>query len=208
MNTGLQKSIKKNKEQTRRERIALFAGILCLMLAFSVYFLSQREDIQRKFIYPYPYQEITLKYAEKYGVDSSLVAGVIMSESKFNHKVHSDKGAVGLMQLMPETAQSISENLGEGICTEEELHEPDRNIRYGTWYLSSLAEEFQGNEVLMLAAYNAGRGNVHSWMEEYGWEYDFSSIDEIPFSETKGYVRDVLNNQAKYKQLYRENTSE
>lgn len=208
MNTGLHERIQKNREQTRRERIALVAGFLCLIMAFSVYFLSQREDIQRKFMYPYPYQEITLKYSSKYGVDSSLVAGVIMSESKFKHEVHSDKGAVGLMQLMPETARSISESLGEGSCTEEELHEPERNIRYGTWYLSSLAEEFHNNEVLMLAAYNAGRGNVHSWMEEYGWDYDFSNIDEIPFSETKGYVRDVLSNQSKYRQLYSGTKSE
>ncbi|MBQ1889509.1 MAG: lytic transglycosylase domain-containing protein, partial [Selenomonas sp.] len=87
---------------------------------------------------------------------------------------------------------------------EEGLHEPDRNIRYGTWYLATLQKEFHGNDVLALAAYNAGRGNVQEWMKENDWSYDFADIEAIPFKETREYVRQVLADQKKYRELYPE----
>ena len=106
-----------------------------------------------------------MKYAAIYNVDSNLTAAVIKSESKFKHTATSHRGAVGLMQLMPETAEWIAEQLNDKSYSVEGLHEPDRNIRYGTWYLAELEREFQGNDILALAAYNAGRGNVKAWME-------------------------------------------
>jgi soluble lytic murein transglycosylase len=111
------------------------------------------------------------------------------------------------MQLMPDTAAWIAKQLDDQDFSLERLHEPDMNIRYGTWYLSSLRDEFQGNEVLMLAAYNAGRGNVHEWMDTYGWTMDFSAVDEIPYEETKAYVASVLKNKKKYEALYGKNGS-
>ena len=68
------------------------------------------------------------------------------------------------------------------------------NIKYGTWYLSELQTEFEGNEVLALAAYNAGRGNVYEWMEKYHWDIDFKDYTKIPFPETREYVKRVLEN--------------
>ena len=103
---------------------------------------------------------------------------------------------------MPETAVWIAGQLDDTQFSVSSLQEPWCNIRYGTWYLGSLQEEFRGNEVLMLAAYNAGRGNVLEWMEKYGWDYDFQDVDAIPFRETEEYVRSVLKNKAKYYQLY------
>ena len=105
------------------------------------------------------------------------------------------------MQLRPETAVWIAGQLDDTQFSVSSLQEPWCNIRYGTWYLGSLQEEFRGNEVLMLAAYNAGRGNVLEWMEKYGWDYDFQDVDAIPFRETEEYVRSVLKNKAKYYQL-------
>ena len=83
------------------------------------------------------------------------------------------------------------------------MYEPEKNIKYGTWYLASLNEEFFGNKVLVLAAYNAGRGNVHEWMEKYGWDENFSDYKQIPFPETREYVQKVLKYERKYKLLYK-----
>jgi soluble lytic murein transglycosylase len=83
-----------------------------------------------------------------------------------------------------------------------QLNDVQTNIRMGTWYLAYLLKEYDGNEVLALAAYNAGRGHVDSWMDEYGWDKNFKKIEEIPFTETREYVRIVLLNERQYKKLY------
>ena len=145
-----------------------------------------------------------MKYAEIYHVDSNLTAAVIKSESKFKHTALSHRGAVGLMQLMPETAEWIAGQIGDKSYNVESLHEPDRNIRYGTWYLAELQREFKGNDVLALAAYNAGRGNVKAWMDENNWSYSFHDIDAIPYKETRDYVRQVIGDRKKYRELYPE----
>ncbi len=207
MAESLRMRIRKKRDEERRRWYALCIGLAVVFLAFGIFFLFQREDMQKSYLYPYPYQEITEMYAATYHVESSLVASVIMSESKFKNDVHSHRGAIGLMQLMPDTAAWIAKQLDDQDFSLERLHEPDMNIRYGTWYLSSLRDEFQGNEVLMLAAYNAGRGNVHEWMDTYGWTMDFSAVDEIPYEETKAYVASVLKNKKKYEALYGKNGS-
>jgi len=106
------------------------------------------------------------------------------------------------MQLMPETALWISEQIDDKEYNPGELHEPQKNIEYGTWYIASLEKEFEGNDVLALAAYNAGRGNVHDWMEENHWGMDFREVSAIPYEETRVYVMSVLKNRQKYWELY------
>ena len=192
--------MKQRSEQ--RQRYALLAGICVVLMAFVVYFVTQIEPVQKKYLYPYPYQELVQQYAAKENIDSALVASVIMNESKFKNEVHSHRGAIGLMQLMPETAEWIAGQIDDSSFSLDKLHEPETNIRYGVWYLASLKKEFEGNEILALAAYNAGRGNVHEWMEERGWTLDFSRVNEIPYEETRAYVASVLRNKVKYERLY------
>lgn len=189
------------KKLQRQKLIRLF-GILFLVLSGLLYIGYHLDSVQRKMFYPYPYQETVEKYAIKYRVDSSLCASVINKESKFKNEAESHRGALGLMQLMPETAKWIAEQIHEKDFTVEKLRDPETNIRFGVWYLSSLQSEFKYNETLMLAAYNAGRGNVHEWMEEYGWDYEFNEPKRIPFDETKEYVADVIKGKAKYRKLY------
>ena len=192
--------MKQRSEQ--RQRYALLAGICVVLMAFVVYFVTQIEPVQKKYLYPYPYQELVQQYAAKENIDSALVASVIMNESKFKNEVHSHRGAIGLMQLMPETAEWIAGQIDDSSFSLDKLHEPETNIRYGVWYLASLKKEFEGNEILALAAYNAGRGNVHEWMEERGWTMEFSRVNEIPYEETRAYVASVLRNKVKYERLY------
>ena len=111
---------------------------------------------------------------------------------------------LGLMQLMTDTAMWIASQIHDDSFTLDKLYDPKTNIRYGTWYLASLKREFKGNEVLMLAAYNAGRGNVKQWMEKYNWGFDFSDHEKIPFDETRGYVAKVLQNKQAYLTLYKD----
>ena len=175
---------RKNSEKRTRKSISLACGLLLFLCCFAVYFLSQTEWMQKNYLYPYPYRETVEHYASTYGVDSSLAAGVIQAESRFRVDVQSHRGAVGLMQLMPDTI--IEHTL----------------FRYGIWYLAALQKEFDGNDILALAAYNAGRGNVQDWMELYGWGQDFSDVNKIPYAETREYVVRVLKYQRKYENLY------
>ena len=108
------------------------------------------------------------------------------------------------MQLMPETAAWIAgQQKREGFVLSE-LEDPDSNIRMGAWYLASLQKEFDNNEILVLAAYNGGRGNVKTWMKDYGWTMGFTEINKIPFSETRCYAERVLSSKQRYYQLYTE----
>ena len=147
-------------------------------------------------------------YADANDVSPALVASVIMHESKFSNDVHSSRGAIGLMQLMPETAEWIAEQLGDEDFSLQKLHEPEMNIRYGTWYLALLEREFESNLVLALAAYNAGRGTVHEWIEEYDWSLEFEDISAIPYPETRIYVTRVLKDSKHYEKLYHSETED
>ena len=194
--------VQEERRVQRRMVTCFCVALFIFIVSLSAYFVLQFEPVQRKYFYVYPYHETVMKYAEIYQVDSNLTAAVIKSESKFKHEAQSHRGAVGLMQLMPETAEWIAKQLDDTDYSIEGMHEPDRNIRYGTWYLSSLEREFHGNDILALAAYNAGRGNVHDWMKENNWSDNFKDIDAIPYKETRDYVRQVIGDQKKYRELY------
>ena len=178
---------------------------ICAALV-AMYFLISVPMIQKKFLYPFPYRSTVESYSARWKVDKFLAISVIKVESNFSEAAHSRSGAVGLMQLMPDTAAWIAYQLGE--APEEaaddikNLRDPETNIRYGTWYLAELRDEFKGNDVLALAAYNAGRGNVHEWIKENHWNENFSDADKIPYAETRDYVKRVLHCREKYSELY------
>ena len=177
--------------------------LMILVLASLSYFIWQNEDFQRKYLYPYDYQDTINFYADRYEVDRNLVASVILAESKFRQDATSVHGARGLMQIMPETARWIATQIKDDSFSVDKLYNVNMNIKYGTWYLSELQTEFEGNEVLALAAYNAGRGNVYEWMEKYHWDINFKDYTKIPFPETREYVKRVLENKKHYNKLYK-----
>lgn len=163
---------------------------------------------QKNIFYPFRYRDKVEQYAEKYQVDKFLAVSVMKVESNFAEGAISRSGAIGLMQIMPETAHWIAYRLDEDPPSINELHDSDRNIKYGIWYLADLEEEFNGNDVLALAAYNAGRGNVWNWIEQGDWQENFSDIDAIPYLETRNYVKKVLNCREKYQALYESQPAE
>lgn len=190
------------KKEFKRKTWSFVIGCGILFSAFLAFFVMQQETVQRTFMFPYHYREFVQESCRQNDIDEYVVAAVIKTESNFKNNAKSNHGAVGLMQLMPETAAWIAGEMNDGDYTEAALNEPETNIQYGSWYLSQLMRDFHGNKVLALAAYNAGRGNVEDWMNLYDWTYDFSDVSAIPFRETEMYVKSVLRYETKYRQLY------
>ena len=161
------------------------------------------DEVQMRFVYMWPYQGEILEYSGKNKIDPFLVAAVIKNESNFDRKAVSKVGAIGLMQIMPDTGAWIAEQMGIKNFDPLDLYRTDANIRLGCWYLGELEYEFQRNWVLMMIAYNAGRGNTKAWMQENNWDYDFNRIEDIPYSDTREYVRKVLYDRDEYYKLYK-----
>lgn len=155
-----------------------------------------------KLFYPFEYEDYIKVSAERYGVDPHLVAAVIHTESGFQSGAVSYRGARGLMQIMPATGEWAAGQLGYEDYDPALLFEPEYNIDLGTWYLSNLLDEFDQHEVVALAAYNGGRGEIRRWLEEGFWDGKEESVNNIPFSETRSFVKKTLRAFQKYKELY------
>lgn len=176
-----------------------FVKIICLI--FLVVILVNIKSIFKIF-YPIKYQTQIVKYSQRYNVDPYLVLAVIRAESNFNEKAVSSRGAYGLMQIMPDTSQWIAENMKLKGFKAEEAYDPEINIAMGCWYINSLNNEFNGDIVLVLAAYNGGRGNVQKWLKDKEYSDDGKKLNSIPFGETDKYVKKVKTNYNIYLKLY------
>ena len=153
---GFRDRVQQNRRIQRRMATCFCVALFILLVSLSAFFVLQFEPVQRKYFYVYPYHDTVMKYAEIYHVDSNLTAAVIKSESKFKHTALSHRGAVGLMQLMPDTAAWIADKLGETGYNFELLLDPETNIRFGTWYLASLISRCEDSALLGFFSYNAG----------------------------------------------------
>lgn len=172
-----------------------------LIIVIAVIIIINFKVILKSF-FPLEYEKSIIEYSEMYNVDPNLVAAVINTESKFVVDASSSKGAIGLMQIMPDTGKWIAEKLELSNFNEEIIADPEMNIRMGTWYLKKLSEDFNGDYILVLAAYNGGPGNVAKWLEDEKYSSDGENLHEIPFKETKSYVQKVKFNHRIYKYLY------
>ena len=153
-----------------------------------------------KLFYPPFYAETITDEAKKYGVDPFLVSGVMRQESIFNPQIVSPAGAIGLMQIMPYTGKHIAEKKDTPF-TPESLYNADYNIRFGVYYVHELLDQFDGNKILALAAYNAGPHNAKRWEKE-GRDKEFDLfVEDIGFTETRGYVKKVMANYWTYQFL-------
>ena len=130
-----------------------------------------------------------------------LTFAIIKTESNFNEKIESKSGAIGLMQLMENTAKEQAEKL-KIEYTKEMLYNSEMNLKLGLNYFNTLLDYFNQNYILAFTAYNAGLGNVEKWIAEGTLKKDGSNIENIPFKETNLYVRKVIRNYEIYKKLY------
>ena len=136
------------------------------------------------YLFPVKYEEEVGRAAKEFDVKAALIFSVINVESHFRENAISSKGAVGLMQILPATAQDIATKLD---LKNYNLKNPQTNIRFGTFYLSELIKNF-GDIDAALAAYNAGPTNVRAWLKED------ESLNKIPFKETREYIKKVRKN--------------
>jgi soluble lytic murein transglycosylase len=152
-------------------------------------------------LYPLKYWDSIEKYSADHDVDPYVVAALIRQESTFNPKVRSPAGARGLMQIMPYTGRILARQHSRRYRTQD-LYNPEINIRYGTHYLKEVLDRFDGRLDYALASYNAGPHRVRAWT---GMNLTLDSeefIEEIPFTETRNYVKLVLRNEMLYRRLY------
>jgi len=163
-----------------RRLVVAVAGVAVLGVA-AIALTRHQPDFVQRFRYPLRYEQIVRGHAKNYDLDPSLLAAVIYSESKFNADARSDAGAIGLMQLLPETAQGIAVRTGGDAFVVADLYVPELNVRYGAWYLRHLLDRYHDEETA-LAAYHAGQGNVDRWRRQ--------GVG-IQFPETRSYVDKV-----------------
>jgi soluble lytic murein transglycosylase len=142
--------------------------------------------------YPLRYEAIVRGHARNYRLDPALLAAVIYQESKFRAHARSSSGAIGLMQLLPATAEGIAVHTGGSRFRVADLDDPEINVRYGAWYLRHLLDKY-GDEKTALAAYNAGQDNVDRWRRER---------TGIAFAETRHYVKRVEHLSTLYRRAY------
>ncbi len=167
-------------------KIIISLALLVLVIGVS-YLISNY--IQRLF-YPLDYSEYVEAYASEFGVPEYIAYSVIKVESGFDKDAVSEKGACGLMQLMPDTYKWLAEVRGE---EEKDIFDPKENVKYGIYYLGMLYDRYE-DWTLALCAYNAGMGNVDKWLLEEPFE--------IRFIETQYYVNKLEVVIDKYKSLY------
>ena len=153
-------------------------------------------------VYPLKYEEAIRAAAHHNHLDPALVAAVIYAESRFDSSARSDHGAVGLMQVLPETADQIARETGGVAFVPGDLEDPEVNVRYGTYYLRTVLDMFDGDKIAAIAAYNAGAGAVQEWVDAAHAEGRELRLSDIPYPETRAYVRAVLEARRVYREMY------
>lgn len=147
--------------------------------------------------YPLKYKNEILKYSSVYDLNPAFVASLINAESSFNSNAVSHKGAVGLMQILPSTAEYISKLINDESFSTNNLFDPETNIKYGCFYLSYLKNRFYF-EREVLCAYNAGETIVSGWLKNKDLSYNGKQLNIIPYSVTQNYVNKIMEGKKHY----------
>ncbi len=155
-----------------------------------------------KTVYPLEHAGVIRAAARRNGLDPALVAAVIYAESRFDEGARSEAGAVGLMQVLPETAAQIARETGGVAFVAADLEDPEVNVRYGCYYLRRALEAFDGDVLAAVASYNAGMGAVAGWEADAAAKGHELRAADIPFAETKAYVKQVLELRRVYRETY------
>lgn len=174
----------------------IITSIVVIIIIFSVglFYITTK--------YPLIYEESMERYSTEYNIDFYLIASIINVESKYDKNAVSKKGAKGLMQISSQTGQWASEVLSIEDYDDDMLFNPETNIKIGSWYLDTLMGEFDNRLDLVLAAYNAGSGNVSKWLCQREYSDDGENLTNIPFKETEDYLKRVKQNYKVYSKIY------
>jgi soluble lytic murein transglycosylase len=167
--------------------------VVAVAAGAAVWIVNAPPDPIQRLRYPLHYTAIVKGHARNYRLEPALLAAVIDAESKFHADAKSSSGAIGLMQLLPTTAQGIALHTGGSNFHTDDLYDPEINVRYGSWYLRHLLDKY-GDERTALAAYNAGQNNVDNWL---------ARGSGIRFAETRAYVDRVEELKDIYRDVWR-----
>ncbi len=178
----------------------LYKTLTIILCAFWICFalLFAKNCIERAYFYPVKYKELVLENAQKTQIPYSTVFAIINIESNFNASAKSNKGAVGLMQITPDTAKYTAEI---NNISDYDLFTPSDNIKIGCLYLKYLLDKFNVIETAVVA-YNAGEGNVNKWLKDKEFSEDSKHLKNIPFNESKEYLLKYEKSFEKYNKLY------
>ena len=195
------------RSPSRRRHLArrvawLLAAVVVLGGLIAAVVAPRVDKAVQEVVLPLRHEDIIRQQAADKGLDPALIAGVIYTESRFRDQT-SHAGAKGLMQLLPSTAHDIARKSGGTAFVQGDLANPQVNISYGSFYLRYLLQRYGGNEVLAIAAYNAGEGRVDQWIFDARHKGEaFDRARHIPFPETRHYVEQVLDARGRYREEY------
>lgn len=187
----------------------MFAVLFVLLIAI----LFSNANWLGQLIYPIKYKDDIRQSAAEYELDPLLIAAIIRVESNYRPHLTSKMNAIGLMQLMPDTADWVIDQAGYDSSYRSLVAQENINIRIGSWYIRSLYQQFKtilatkSKEeaiVIVAAAYNAGPGNVSKWLNQRVWDGTLANISDVPIGETRHYIQRVLYYYKKYSKLYEE----
>jgi soluble lytic murein transglycosylase len=184
-----------------RRRVLALLGLAAVVVVGAAIVVPMLDRAVREVTLPLRHEDIIRQQAQDKGLDPALIAAVIFAESKFRDQT-SATGAQGLMQIQPETAKFIARRSGGKQFELDDLGTPQINIQFGTYYLRYLLDRYDDNVVLAVAAYNAGETNVAEWVERSHHNDRQFNIEDIPFPETRAYVRRVLDAERDYRREY------
>jgi soluble lytic murein transglycosylase len=190
----------RRRRSPRRRPLATLAALAVIAL-LAVVIASGVDHAVNRLGLPLTNADVIRRQASQKRLDPALVAAVIYAESKFAPHA-SSAGAEGLMQILPDTAYFIAHLSGGTRFTASDLATPSVNVAYGTYYLRYLLDHYGGNEMLAVAAYNAGLANVDRWVAQARANGDSLTVAAIPFPETRAYVERVLGAQQDYRSAY------
>jgi soluble lytic murein transglycosylase len=185
-----------------RRTIFVLAVLGALVIAVVVAAPWVDRAVKETVTLPLRHDDIIRQQARDKNLDPALIAAVIYSESHFRDNQVSPAGAIGLMQLTPATAKDIARRSGATNFRLADLDTPQVNIAYGSFHLRYLLQRYGDNEVLAVAAYNAGEGNVDKWLVDASVSDRRFRAREIPFPETRQYVQRVRDAQRQYRKEY------
>lgn len=187
-----------------KRKLGCIKPVLIILLAVCLlyFFVGDGKRVILTKIYPIKYQEYVEKYAGEYNLDIYLVYSIIKVESGFDPNAVSHADAKGLMQLMDKTAEYINQNEEFGYTIPDDLFDPQKNIKLGCCYFRTLMDTY-GDMELAITAYNGGTGNVDKWLEDETLADGNGGLSDIPYAETKKYVKKVLKTYEMYNKLYK-----
>ncbi len=192
---------RRRQRRRRRRRVLALLGFALLAGALAAIVVPRLPDAVRELALPLRHEDIIRQQSADKGLDPSLVAAIIYTESKFRDQT-SHAGARGLMQITPDTADYIARLSGGTAFEQGDLATPQINISYGVYYLRYLLHRYEQNTVLALAAYNGGEGNVDRWIQDARTSERAFGLSSIPFAETREYVGRVLDARREYRSKY------